>query len=218
MPTTTPTLLQRITLNSSSPNSWIYTRPSTERMNPNNRLSNQIHPTPTPKSSTHILFTQPNRCLIPLPSHALESIHHTIQSEVLHTAIDVSQINNSMAGSWSIKVSRGIYKIGPKIPTGSENPSSTKAERGAYLHLLYDLCQICHQLKITKGKIKIYIDNLQVIDFFTLPAPGTGPTAFLIDDFDVLLGIKHYTKILQTQYNIELHKQHIYSHLESNTN
>merc|ERR1712115_536633 len=68
--------------------------------------------------------------------------------------------------------------------------------------------------KITKGKLKVYIDNIQVIDFSTLPTPGTGPTAFLIDDYDLLSGIKHFTQILQSTHNIKIEKQHIYSHLD----
>ena len=82
MPTTPPIHLQRITLNSFSSISWIFTRPSMERTHPNNRLSNQIHPIPLPKTSNQISFTKPHNLHITLPSHIPETIKQTIQNKI----------------------------------------------------------------------------------------------------------------------------------------
>ena len=130
--------------------------PSTEKINPSKRLSNQIHSLDT----THLTpkSTLP-KTKIQIPEHELPKLKTILQTETLHTAIDGSQLNLSMTGAWSIKIKNNTYQTGLKIPPGSGNPSSTRAERGAYLYLLSDISKICHYYRMTKGKV---VSNLKI--------------------------------------------------------
>ena len=48
----------------------------------------------------------------------------------------------------------------------------------------------------------------------TLPPKESGPTKFLLDDYDMLEGIEHCLKTLQEKQEITIQTQHIYSHLD----
>ena len=119
-----------------------------------------------------------------------------------------------MTASWAIKLETHILKTGGKIPKGSSTPSSTQAERGAYLHLLLNIYTLASQLSLSHKVFQTYIDNKQVIDYSTLPTRGSGPTAFMIEDYDLLDGIRYYTELFHTHFQINLQQTHIYSHLD----
>ena len=114
-----------------------------------------------------------------------------------------------------MKVKDHTLKSGGRIQTGSGSPSSTRAERGTYLHLLHNITNIYSINKLKGGHFTIYIDNKQVIEHSELPSPEDGPSKSLLYDYDILQGINHYKTTLKNKYNLTIKMQHIYSHLDN---
>ena len=85
------------------------------------------------------------------------------------------------------------------------------------MHLLANVSYLTEIHDIKNSHLNIYIDNVQVIDHSQLPKQGTGSTAFLVEDYNILEGIKHYSDYLKEHHNIKSTQQHIYSHLDDTT-
>ena len=81
------------------------------------------------------------------------------------------------------------------------------------MHPLGNIHSIAKLQKLIQQTIIIYIDNKQVIDYSSLPHKGSGPFAFMVEDFCLLDGIRNYTKILKSHHKIILQQKHIYNHL-----
>ena len=54
------------------------------------------------------------------------------------------------------------------------------------MHLLANISYLTETHNLKNSHLIIYIDNVQVIDHSQLPKQGTGSTAFLLEDYDVL--------------------------------
>ena len=114
-----------------------------------------------------------------------------------------------MTGSWATKIGDTVLRKGGNIQNGSGRPPSLHEERGAFLFLLQNLTEIYFTHTLQGGHHIIYVDNKQVIDHSTLPPPESGPTKILLDDYNILNGIKHYTHKLETKYGATLQLQYI---------
>ena len=209
MPHTPPTPIHRITLNSQSPNTWIYTSPSSFPFTSIAQAEIYSHPqSPSPSTTPPCLPSDP---YFTIPTHLACDLS---TSKYIETATDGSVSKGTMTASWAIQLKSKIFKSGGKIPGGSSHPSSTRAERGAYLHLLINIYKLTTQFSLSHKTVHTYIDNMQVIDYSTLPTKGSGPTGFIIEDYDLLDGIRFYTEVLQNKFHIHFHQIHIYSHLD----
>ena len=84
----------------------------------------------------------------------------------------------------------------------------------AYMHLLWNIYSIAKSQNLTKKTITTYTDKKQVIDYSSLPSRSSGPTSFMIEDYDPLDGIRNFTTGLKPEDIITFQQKHIYSHLE----
>ena len=82
------------------------------------------------------------------------------------------------------------------------------------MYLLANISYLTETHNLKNSHLTIYIDNVQVIDHSQLPKQGTGPTAFLMEDYNILEGIKHYIDHLKNFHNIKITLIHICSHLD----
>ena len=212
VPANPPPTLHRIAIDSTTKNSWIYCPPTNSPTQTINiqyesfQTTIKHHPTSPPRSSqvSH---------LYSIPPHLLPILKNQIKCGTTHHAIDGSVGISSITGSWVKKVGDIILKTGGKFNPGSGSPSSTRAERGAYLFLLQNIMDIYSTNTLQGGHHTIYVDNKQVIDYSTLPPISSGPSKFLLDDYDILEGIRYYTQQLTDAFKVSINTCHIYSHL-----
>ena len=153
--------------------------------------------------------------LYSIPPSILPQLIHQLKQGTTYHAIDRSVQKDSLTGSWATKIGTTILKKGGKVKTGSGNPLSTQAERSTYLFLLQNLIKVYSRLSLSGGHHTIYVDNKQVLDSSTLSQPASGPSKFLLDNFDILESIQNFTDRLTHQYEAKLTLKHIYSHLDN---
>ena len=200
MPAKPSQTLHRIMLDSYTPTTWIYT-PHTQ----NKSSTSEITYSTTISSfystvDTTVQTPEDNKHLSKIPPHLLPILKQQLKTKPLLAALDGSVSGKSLMAAWAIQINEHTLKTGGNIPLGSGKPSSTRAERGAFMHLLQNLTQIYTDNALTGGKLIVYIDNLQVINKSTLPKTETGPTKFLLDDYDLLQNIHHYKNKLEKEH------------------
>ena len=209
MPQCPPKNIKRISLDSQSQNSWIYTYPSS--FNFASIKQAEIYSTALPSATSNNQLSIPPGPYFDKPNN----LTHTLKTtSTLETATDGSLCQGSMTASWALKLNSKFFKTGGKIPKGSSHPSSTRAERGVYLHLLINIYKLATHSSLSNKEIKTYIYNKQVIDYSNLSTQGSGPTGFMVEDYDLLDGIRYHTELLQNKYHITFQQKHIYSHLD----
>ena len=163
MPQCPPKNIKRISLDSQSQNSWIYTYPSS--FNFTSIKQADIYSTAIPSATSNNQLSIPPGPYFDIPNN----LTHTLKTtSTLETATDGSLCQGSMTASWALKLNSKIFKTGGKIPKGSSHPSSTRAERGAYLHLLVNIYKLATHSSLSHKEIITYIDNKQVIDYSKL--------------------------------------------------
>ena len=122
-----------------------------------------------------------------------------------------------MTCAWSIAVKDQYPSKGGTISQGSGPSNSNRAKRAGLCFLLKNLDHILTQHKVTRAKIEIHIDNMQALEYSSLPVEGTGPYKFLINDYNVISNINHFQKRIKNTHQSTIKYSHIYSHLNNKT-
>ena len=216
MPTDPPTTAHKIAIHSYTSKSWEYSGYSNQITTLDKRRTQQI-PTPvcTSLEETDKEQTTPSNTLIPLNSNQISQLIQIATTKCLQTGTDRSIIENKMTCAWAIEIGTEYPSTGGTIQKGSGKANSTRAERAGICFLLMNLDYIFTKHNISNAKIEIHTDNIQALEYSSLPEKGAGLYKFLIDDYDIISTIDSMKKRFRETHKTNIKYSHIYSHLNN---
>ena len=216
MPTDPPTTAHKIAIHSYTSKSWEYSGFCDQTTRLDKRSSKHIQ---TPdnnnseyKDNEHSISANTQ---ISLNSDQISTLIQNATTNCLQTGTDGSIRENKMTCAWAIEIGTEYPSTGGTIQKGSGKANSTRAERAGICFLLINLDHIFTRHNISNANIEIHTDNIQALEYSSLPEKGEGPYKFLIEDYDIISNIDSMKKRFRDIHNTNIKYSHIYSHLNN---